>query len=97
MNAGDSNVADGSLAVSSTSIVFEAWTQTPTNETCDSILYTQKGYCLKTSGHSYHALTNILRMKQNGQVCMVGDNDFRNCCNSVIFTHIEIMILTAEI
>lgn len=55
----------------STSVVFEASTQTPTNETCDSILHTQKGYCLKTTGHSYHALTNIHRMKQSGQVSSV--------------------------
>lgn len=53
-----------------TSIVFEASTQTPTNEICDSPLFTQKGYCLKTTGHSYQALTNIHRMRQHGQVLL---------------------------
>lgn len=51
-----------------TSIVFEASTQTPTNEVCDSPLFTQKGYCLKTTGHSHQALTNIHKMRQHGQV-----------------------------
>ncbi|XP_056633615.1 kelch-like protein 17 isoform X1 [Diorhabda sublineata] len=53
----------------SSNIVFEAATQTPTNELCDSPLFTQKGYCLKTSGHSVQALTNIHKMKQHGQLC----------------------------
>lgn len=68
MSTGDPDVPEENLVPPSTSVVFEASTQTPTNETCDSLLYTQKGYCLKTSGHSYHALTNIHRMRQNGQV-----------------------------
>lgn len=50
------------------SIVFEASTQTPTNEQCDSPLFSQKGYCLKTSGHSNSALINIHKMRQNDQV-----------------------------
>nr|XP_023017040.1 kelch-like protein 28 [Leptinotarsa decemlineata] len=51
------------------SIVFEASTQTPTNEIYDSPLFTTKGYCLKSSGHSNQALTNIHRMRQHGQLC----------------------------
>nr|CAI5856197.1 unnamed protein product [Callosobruchus analis] len=54
---------------STSSVVFEASTQTPTNETCDSPLFSQKGYSLKTSGHSLHALTNIQKMRQSGQLC----------------------------
>lgn len=49
-------------------IVFEAATQTPTGEQCDSPLFTQRGYCLKTAGHSSSALTNIHKMRQNDQV-----------------------------
>lgn len=51
-----------------TSVVFEASTQTPTSEHCDSPMFTQKGYCLKTSGHSHLALSNIHKMRQHGQV-----------------------------
>lgn len=51
-----------------TNVVFEASTQTPTNEVCDSPLLTQKGYCFKTAGHSNQALTNIHRMREHGQV-----------------------------
>nr|CAH7766918.1 unnamed protein product [Callosobruchus chinensis] len=54
---------------STSSVVFEASTQTPTNETCNSPLFSQKGYSLKTSGHSHHALTNIQKMRQSGQLC----------------------------
>lgn len=53
---------------SASNIVFEASTQTPTNEPCDSPMFTQKGYCLKTNGHSVQALTNMQRMRQHGQV-----------------------------
>lgn len=49
-------------------VVFEASTQTPTAETCESPLFSPKGYCLKTNGHSYTALNNIHKMKQHGQV-----------------------------
>lgn len=74
MSTGDPDVVGDnptSSSLSINSVVFEASTQTPTNETCDSILYTQKGYSLKTTGHSYHALTNIHRMKQTGQVSII--------------------------
>lgn len=49
-------------------VVFEASTQTPTTETCESPLFSPKGYCLKTDGHSHTALNNIHKMKQHGQV-----------------------------
>lgn len=50
-------------------VVFEVSTQTPTTETCESSpLFSQKGYCLKTDGHSFTALNNIHKMKQHGQV-----------------------------
>jgi hypothetical protein len=49
-------------------VVFEASTQTPTNEDCESPLFTQKGYCLKTAEHSHNALSNIQKMKHQGQV-----------------------------
>lgn len=55
-------------STSSTNVVFEASTQTPTTETCDSPLFSQQGYCLKTDGHSNNALNNIHKMKQHGQV-----------------------------
>ncbi|XP_066257660.1 kelch-like protein 17 [Euwallacea similis] len=58
-------------ASGSSSIVFEASTQTPTSEGFDSPLFTNKGYCLKTTGHSTHALGNIQRMRQHGQLCDV--------------------------
>lgn len=54
--------------LNTTSVVFEAATQTPTSEQCDSPLFTQKGYCLQTTGHSCHALTNIHKMRQHDQV-----------------------------
>lgn len=57
-----------SIASGGGSIVFEAATQTPTSEGLDSPLFTNKGYCLKTSGHSVQALGNIQRMRQHGQV-----------------------------
>ncbi|CAH1380709.1 kelch-like protein 17 [Tenebrio molitor] len=50
-------------------VVFEASTQTPTNEDCESPLFTQKGYCLKTAEHSHNALSNIQKMKHQGQLC----------------------------
>ena len=50
-------------------VVFEASTQTPTNEDCESPLFTPKGYCLRTAEHSSSALSNIQKMKQQGQVC----------------------------
>ncbi|XP_030759639.1 kelch-like protein 17 isoform X1 [Sitophilus oryzae] len=53
------------------SIVFEASTQTPTSEGLDSPLFTNKGYCLKTTGHSAQALGNIQRMRLHGQLCDV--------------------------
>lgn len=59
---------ESSESTVSTNILFEASTQTPTNEHCDSPLFTPKGYCLKTNDHSNHALTNIYKMKQLGQV-----------------------------
>lgn len=56
-------------STSTTGIVFEASTQTPTSENCDSPLITQKGhYSLTTSDHSNNALTNIYKMRQHGQV-----------------------------
>lgn len=55
-------------SISSTNVVFEASTQTPTTETCDSPLFSQQRYCLKTDGHSYNALNNIHKMQQHGQV-----------------------------
>ncbi|GJQ83409.1 hypothetical protein Trydic_g14191 [Trypoxylus dichotomus] len=58
-------------ATSSTNVVFEASTQTPTNEHCDSPLFTPRGYCLRTNDHSNHALMNIYKMKQHGQLCDV--------------------------
>ncbi|CAH1118683.1 unnamed protein product [Phaedon cochleariae] len=51
------------------SIVFEASTQTPTNEIPCDILFNQKEYSLKTCGHSNQALTNIHRMRQHGHLC----------------------------
>lgn len=55
-------------ATNNNNIVFEAATQTPTNEQCDSPMFSQRGYCLKTSGHSNNALINIHKMRQNDQV-----------------------------
>lgn len=60
-----------STSGASTGVVFEAATQTPTSEHCDSPLFTQKGYCLKTTGHSNNALTNIQRMRQHDQVSFI--------------------------
>lgn len=51
-------------------VVFEASTQTPTSEECASPLFTPKGYCLKTAEHSSNALSNIQKMKYQGQVCI---------------------------
>ncbi|KAK4877917.1 hypothetical protein RN001_010423 [Aquatica leii] len=52
------------------SVVFEASTQTPTSENCDSPLVSPKGnYSLTTSDHSNNALTNIYKMRQHGQLC----------------------------
>lgn len=53
---------------STNNIVFEAATQTPTSEQCDSPMFSQRGYCLRTSGHSSNALVNIHKMRQNDQV-----------------------------
>lgn len=55
-------------SIPSVGVVFEAATQTPTNEQCNSPLFTQKGYCLKTTGHSNQALNNIQKMRQHDQV-----------------------------
>lgn len=55
-------------AQSPSSVLFEASTQTPTDEQCDSPLFTQKGYVLKTNNHSTTALVNIHKMRQNEQV-----------------------------
>lgn len=49
-------------------VVFEVSTQTPTTEMRESPLFTQRGYCLKTNGHSHTALNNIHKMKQHGHV-----------------------------
>lgn len=70
MSSSDSTASNDSneQAQETSNILFEASTQTPTNEQCDSPLFTHKGYCLKTTGHSTHALTNIYKMKQHGQV-----------------------------
>ncbi|CAG9861996.1 unnamed protein product [Phyllotreta striolata] len=51
------------------SVVFEASTQTPTNELCDSPMFNQRGYCLKTAGHSAQTLMNIQKMREHGQLC----------------------------
>ncbi|XP_065168992.1 kelch-like protein 17 [Atheta coriaria] len=56
-------------AQSPSSVLFEASTQTPTDEQCDSPLFTQKGYVLKTNNHSTTALVNIHKMRQNEQLC----------------------------
>lgn len=55
-------------APNTNNIVFEAATQTPTSEQCDSPMFSQRGYCLKTSGHSNNALINIHKMRHNDQV-----------------------------
>ncbi|XP_025834257.1 kelch-like protein 17 [Agrilus planipennis] len=60
------------LPTTNPSIVFEASTQTPTNETCDSPIMTAKGhFCFSTSEHSTNALTLIHKMRQRGQLCDV--------------------------
>ncbi|XP_044764254.1 kelch-like protein 17 [Coccinella septempunctata] len=65
----DNEHGSGESEAQSQSVVFEASTQTPTNEQCDSPFFTQKGYCLNTADHSNHALNNIQRMRQHGQLC----------------------------
>ncbi|EFA04963.1 kelch-like protein 17 isoform X1 [Tribolium castaneum] len=60
---------EASRGCSPPNVVFEASTQTPTNEDCESPLFTPKGYCLKTVEHSSLALGNIQKMKQQGQLC----------------------------
>lgn len=49
-------------------LVFEASTQTPTNEECASPLFSPKGYHLKTTEHPIHALGNIQKMRHQGEV-----------------------------
>lgn len=71
----------GSGSGSGCSVVFEASTQTPTNETCDSPLFTQKGYCLNTKDHSVLALGNIYKMKEHGQVHIHIFNSFHSTFN----------------
>ena len=66
--------------------LFEASTQTPTSEQCDSPLFTEKGYCLKTAGHSNSALRNMYKMKQNGQVRICQKIDFTENWFSVKIT-----------
>lgn len=49
-------------------VVFEASTQTPTNEESDSPVFAQKGQLHKSVNHCETALTNIYKMRQNRQV-----------------------------
>lgn len=67
----------GTSGNTSTNIASEASTQTPTNEQCDSPMFTQKGHCLKTNGHSNLALSNIQKMRQHGQVNQYSFRYFR--------------------
>ncbi|CAH0549759.1 unnamed protein product [Brassicogethes aeneus] len=67
MNSEAEITAEETSKPSGSSIVFEASTQTPTNEVCDSPLFTQKGYCLNTKDHSTLALNNIQKMREHGQ------------------------------
>lgn len=64
-----SSSSSSTATTTNLNIVFEASTQTPTTETCESSpLFSQKAYYLKTDGHSFTALNNIHKMKQHGQV-----------------------------
>ncbi|KAF5283994.1 hypothetical protein FQR65_LT13628 [Abscondita terminalis] len=71
----NSEIEELQLATTSTTtptsgVVFEASTQTPTSENCDSPLVSPKGnFSLTTSDHSNNALTNIYKMRQHGQLC----------------------------
>lgn len=65
------------MSMEATNVVFEASTQTPTNEECTSPIYSQKGHLHKSSNHCENALTNIHKMRQTQQVTFIFHSIFQ--------------------